>query len=97
MEKYLRLLGQGDRIGLTLTDQPLVRIDGGNSGICNSGGHLVVLITTPEVWVMLLGDLHYGFPYLSGAGRLVLKNTLMLAGAMMIIADSARAIVKQRY
>lgn len=58
---------------------------------------LLLLITTPEVWVMPLGDLHYGFPYLSGAGRLVLKNTLMLAGAMMIIADSARAIVKQRY
>ncbi|MEG2568303.1 MAG: DUF417 family protein [Acinetobacter sp.] len=58
---------------------------------------LLLLITTPEVWVMPLGDLHYGFPYLSGAGRLVLKNTLMLAGAVMIIADSARAIVKQRY
>lgn len=58
---------------------------------------LSFLITTPEAWVMPLGDLHHGFPYLSGAGRLVLKDTLMLAGAVMIIADSARAIVKQRY
>ncbi|UMS25440.1 reactive chlorine resistance membrane protein RclC [Escherichia coli] len=58
---------------------------------------LSFLITTPEAWVMPLGDLHYGFPYLSGAGRLVLKDTLMLAGAVMIIADSARSIIKQRY
>ncbi|EHC2846064.1 reactive chlorine species resistance protein RclC, partial [Escherichia coli] len=42
------------------------------------------------------GDAHHGFPYLSGAGRLVLKDTLMLAGAVMIMADSAREILKQR-
>uniref|UniRef100_UPI0003EF563E DUF417 family protein n=1 Tax=Escherichia coli TaxID=562 RepID=UPI0003EF563E len=34
--------------------------------------------------------------HLSGAGRLVLKDTLMLAGAVMIMADSAREILKQR-
>lgn len=53
---------------------------------------LSFLITTPEVWVMPLGDAHYGFPYLSGAGRLVLKDTLMLAGAVMIMADSAQPV-----
>ncbi|WP_213733179.1 reactive chlorine resistance membrane protein RclC [Citrobacter europaeus] len=58
---------------------------------------LSFLMTTPEAWVMPLGDLHHGFPYLSGAGRLVLKDTLMLAGAVMIIADSSRSIIKQRY
>ena len=58
---------------------------------------LSILITTPEAWVMPLGDLHHGFPYLSGAGRLVLKDTLMLAGAVMIIADSSRSIIKQKY
>ncbi len=58
---------------------------------------LSFLITTPEAWVMPLGDLHHGFPYLSGAGRLVLKDTLMLAGAVMIIADSSRSIIKHRY
>ncbi|STB58083.1 Inner membrane protein ykgB [Citrobacter freundii] len=58
---------------------------------------LSFLITTPEAWVMPLGDLHHGFPYLSGAGRLVLKDTLMLAGAVMIIADSSRSIIKQNY
>ncbi|MGK7530419.1 DUF417 family protein, partial [Salmonella enterica] len=31
--------------------------------------------------------------YLSGAGRLVLKDTLMLAGAVMIMADSARSLL----
>ncbi|MFP1455029.1 DUF417 family protein [Escherichia coli] len=40
---------------------------------------LSFLITTPEAWIAL-GDAHHGFPYLSGAGRLVLKDTLMLAG-----------------
>ncbi|NIZ28578.1 reactive chlorine species resistance protein RclC, partial [Escherichia coli] len=57
---------------------------------------LSFLITTPEAWVPALGDAHHGFPYLSGAGRLVLKDTLMLAGAVMIMADSARDILKQR-
>ena len=56
---------------------------------------LSFLITTPEAWVPALGDAHHGFPYLSGAGRLVLKDTLMLAGAVMIMADSAREILKQ--
>ena len=54
---------------------------------------LSFLITTPEAWVPALGDAHHGFPYLSGAGRLVLKDTLMLAGAVMIMADSAREIL----
>ncbi len=44
---------------------------------------LSFLITTPEAWVPALGDAHHGFPYLSGAGRLVLKDTLMLAGAVV--------------
>jgi hypothetical protein len=30
-------------------------------------------ITTPEFWVPPLGDMNHGFPYLRGAGRLVLK------------------------
>ncbi|MBJ3816702.1 DUF417 domain-containing protein [Shimwellia pseudoproteus] len=57
---------------------------------------LSFLITTPEAWVPALGDAHHGFPYLSGAGRLVLKDTMMLAGAVMIMADSARQILHQR-
>ena len=56
----------------------------------------LMAFTTPLVTLSALGDAHHGFPYLSGAGRLVLKDTLMLAGAVMIMADSAREILKQR-
>lgn len=54
---------------------------------------LSFLVTTPEAWVPALGDAEHGFPYLSGAGRLVLKDVAILAGAWLIMADSARAIL----
>jgi len=54
---------------------------------------LSFLITTPEAWVPALGDAEHGFPYLSGPGRLVLKDVVILAGAWLIIADTARAIL----
>ncbi|MGV2079604.1 MULTISPECIES: reactive chlorine resistance membrane protein RclC [unclassified Rhizobium] len=57
---------------------------------------LSFLITTPEAWVPALGDAQHGFPYLSGAGRLVLKDTVIMAGAWLIIVDTARAILKDR-
>jgi hypothetical protein len=41
---------------------------------------LSFLVTTPEAWVPALGDAQHGFPYLSGAGRLVLKDAVILAG-----------------
>ncbi|WP_270090308.1 DUF417 family protein [Sphingobacterium sp. SYP-B4668] len=60
---------------------------------------LTFLITTPEVYVPNLGgDLptpHYGFPYLSGAGRLVLKDIIMMAGGLIIAADSANKLKKR--
>jgi hypothetical protein len=43
--------------------------------------------------VPALGDAQHGFPYLSGAGRLVLKDVLLLAGAWLVMADSARALL----
>ncbi|MHC2086435.1 reactive chlorine resistance membrane protein RclC [Methylobacterium sp. CM6244] len=55
---------------------------------------LSFLVTTPEAWVPALGDAQHGFPYLSGAGRLVLKDVMLMAGAWLVIADSARAILK---
>ena len=55
---------------------------------------LSFLFTTPEAWVAALGDAQHGFPYLSGAGRLVLKDVMMLAGALLVMADSARALLK---
>lgn len=54
---------------------------------------LSFLVTTPEAWVGALGDAHHGFPYLSGAGRLVLKDVTLLAGAWLIMVDSARALL----
>lgn len=56
---------------------------------------LSFLATTPEAWVAPLGDAHHGFPYLSGAGRLVLKDVALLAGAWLVIGDSARSILKK--
>ena len=58
---------------------------------------LSFLITTPEAWVANLGDANYGFPYLSGAGRLVLKDVLMLSGAVVMIADSARQVLQRHH
>src|SRR6202048_2456409 len=54
---------------------------------------LSFLITTPDAWVAALGDAQHGFPYLSGAGRLVLKDVMLLAGAWLVMADSARALL----
>lgn len=57
---------------------------------------LSFLITTPECWVPALGDAHDGFPYLSGAGRLVLKDAIMMGAALVTMADSARAYLRSR-
>jgi uncharacterized membrane protein YkgB len=43
-----------------------------------------------------IGDAQFGFPYLSGGGRLILKDVLMLAGAVVMIADSARKLLLPR-
>ena len=40
-----------------------------------------------------LGDAQHGFPYLSGAGRLVIKDVLLLAGGLIVMEDSARALL----
>jgi len=46
--------------------------------------------------VAALGDAQHGFPYLSGGGRLVIKDVTILAGGWLVLADSARAILRQR-
>src|SRR6266403_1711812 len=55
-----------------------------------------IVVTTPEAWVSALGDAQHGFPYLSGGGRLVLKDVMLLAGGLLIMADSARAFLEAR-
>lgn len=61
---------------------------------------LSFLITTPENYVPKLdGDFptpRYGFPYLSGAGRLVLKDIIMLAGGLIVAADSGATLLRRR-
>lgn len=55
---------------------------------------LSFLITTPECWVPDLGSGEHGFPLLSGAGRLVLKDICIMAGAVVTLADCAKRILK---
>jgi uncharacterized membrane protein YkgB len=57
---------------------------------------LSFLITTPECWVPALGDAQHGFPYLSGTGRLVIKDAIMMGAALVTMADSAKAYLRNR-
>ncbi len=57
---------------------------------------LSFLITTPECWVPDLGDAEHGFPYLSGRGRLVVKDAIMMGAALVTMADSAKAYLQKR-
>jgi uncharacterized membrane protein YkgB len=57
---------------------------------------LSFLITTPECWVPALGSPEHGFPLLSGAGRLVVKDAIMMGAALVTMADSSRAYLRSR-
>jgi reactive chlorine resistance protein C len=57
---------------------------------------LTFLITTPEVFVPNLGGSDYGFPFLSGAGRLVLKDIIMMTAGLVIASDSAKSIISPK-
>ena len=59
-------------------------------------GTLSFLLTTPESWVPNLGDQDFGFPFLSGRGRLVIKDIAILAGAVILLADSAKRIMQSQ-
>ena len=56
---------------------------------------LSFLVTTPECWVPNLGDAQHGFPFLSGPGRLVVKDAIMMGAALVTMADSAKAYIKK--
>jgi uncharacterized membrane protein YkgB len=73
--------------------------------VATAGSALVVLMslttlsflgTTPEAWVPALGDAAHGFPFLSGRGRLVVKDAIMLGAALVTMADSAKAYLRSR-
>lgn len=61
---------------------------------------LTFLLTTPEVYVPNLGGdfptPQYGFPYLSGAGRLVLKDIIMMAAGLIVASDCSKRILAKR-
>ena len=68
-------------------------------GVSAMGSFLVIimslvtlsfLFTTPETWVPALGDSEHGFPYLSAAGRLVIKDLIMLGGGAATMAQAAK-------
>lgn len=73
---------------------PKIGLVGAGLAIIMTIGTLSFLVTTPEVWVPDLGSGESGFPLLTGAGRLVIKDTAILAGALVVLSDSAKSILK---
>jgi len=57
---------------------------------------LSFLITTPESWVPDLGDTVSGFPFLSTRGRLVLKDIVIMGGALITMSDSAKLYLRRQ-
>lgn len=67
-------------------------------GLLTSGMSIVTLsflITTPEVYVPDLGGPNHGFPYLSGAGRLVIKDIIMMAAGLIVASDAAKKLLEE--
>lgn len=59
-------------------------------------GTLSFLVTTPESWVPHLTDQDWGFPYLSGRGRLVIKDIVILGGAIITMSESAQLYLSRQ-
>ena len=61
---------------------------------------LSFLLTTPQVWVTApaegLADADLGQPFLSGRGRLVLKDCIQMGAGLVLLVDSARMALKRR-
>jgi uncharacterized membrane protein YkgB len=58
---------------------------------------LSFLVTTPEAWVPALGGAAHGFPYLSGVGRLIIKDAIMLAAAFVTLSDAAKTALRREH
>lgn len=74
---------------------PNIGIVGDGLTVLMSVVTLSFLITTPEVWVPDLGDSDFGFPYLSGRGRLVIKDIIMMTAALVSMSDNAQKLLKK--
>ena len=73
-------------------------------GLLTAGMSVVTLsflITTPEVYVPNLGGdfptPQHGFPYLSGAGRLVLKDIIMMGAGFVVASEAAKRHLDGNY
>ena len=86
-------------IGITVglhSVAPLLSMIGSGVVILLTFGTLSFLITTPECWIsQLRGDVS-GFPFLSGRGRLVIKDLAILGGAVMTMSESAALYLRRR-
>jgi uncharacterized membrane protein YkgB len=59
-------------------------------------GTLSFLLTTPESWVPHITDKDWGFPFLSGRGRLVIKDLVILGGAIISMSESAAVYLQRK-
>ena len=76
---------------------PKIGLVGAGLAIIMTFGTLSFLVTTPEVWVPNLGSRgNLVSRYYLGAGRLVIKDTAILAGAIVVLSDSAQRILKKK-
>ncbi|MDN7753343.1 DUF417 family protein [Burkholderia gladioli] len=58
--------------------------------------HPICQMSTPETWVPALGDAQHGFPFLSEHGSLIIKDTVILAASVLVMADSAKRLLAKR-
>lgn len=75
---------------------PKIGLIGDALVIIMSMGTLSFLITTPETWVPDLGGPDHGFPYLSGAGRLVIKDIAIMAGGFILLGTDLVRIARRK-
>ena len=69
---------------------PGIGLAGAALALIMTVGTLSFLVTTPD-----LGSGEHGFPLLTGAGRLVIKDTAILAGAIVVLADSVKRVLNR--
>jgi len=58
-------------------------------------GTLSFLLTTPESWVPQITDKDFGFPFLSGRGRLLIKDIVILGAAIITMSESASLYLRR--
>jgi hypothetical protein len=86
-----------DCIGMVLLRSGLVVVlvwIGGLKFANYEADSIVPLVANSPV-MPALGDTAHGFPYLSGAGRLIIKDAIMLGAAIVTLADSAKAYLRR--